>query len=167
MSEPMMGAERALDEFLREPQGGREDFLAMRPPLMRKSIFQSWANSERLRLDDVLGLDLNMRSEMMPYLIGSQKLAIRAVDRTFNIGLAGSKSSAVKIENGTQGKRRLYITIDKPKPMGVRSAINALLQYGQHAETLEQRGKLKELSDEDFGEYFAAKKAKKKPPVNE
>ena len=144
--------ERMLTEFLSTEPADRANFLAMRPESMQHALYDSWANSPSLRLDDVLGLPFQERCAMIPFLIGNERRAIRGVDSTFVI-CPTVVGRSVKLENGTSGTRRLHIEISKPIIMPVRKALNALMQFGAHAESEGQRGLLKEISIEELGEY--------------
>ena len=144
--------DRMLSEFLAIPDSdGRGNWLQMRPEPMRRSLYAAWAQSDELRLDDVLGLPSPWRHEMNFHLIGDEKNAIRECGRSFVV--APVDSNPVQVEDGTNGRRRLWNVIDKPKALTARKAINALLQYGRYAEHDHQRGKLKEMSMEDLAQW--------------
>lgn len=144
--------ERMLTDFLSVEPADRSNFLAMRPESMRLALYEFWANSPKLRLDDVLGLPFQERCAVIPYLIGDDKRAIRGINSTFVIS-PSARGGKVKLENGTQGTRRLHIEISKPIIVPVRQALNALMQFGKHAESEEQRGLLREITIEQLGEY--------------
>lgn len=148
----MDSQERMLTEFLATEPSDRANFLAMRPESMQHALYDYWASSPSLRLDDVLGLPFRERCAMIPFLIGDDNRAIRGIDSTFVI-CPVTRGKSVKLENGTSGTRRLHIEISKPIIVPVRKALNALMQFGAHAESEEQRGLLKEITLEELGEY--------------
>jgi len=173
MSENQSTEARILDEILKEPDGyGKSVRLGMYSEAQRQALYAHWVESDTLRLDDMISLPETYRQEFLRHLLGDPTVGLPEVSRTFIIGLSpdepkkrgdGSMYPPVILENGTTNSRRRFIKIEKPQTMTVRLAINALLQFGQHAEAEEQRGRLRELSLEELAEWqIAQKKAAKK-----
>ncbi len=148
--------ERALGEFL--DASDRNNFLAMRSDAMRRALYATWARSDRLRLDDVVALKSPWRHEATMHLIGNEKLAIRDCGRSFVVAPT-VPGSVVLSEDGTSQSMRQWRRIDKPTTLETRKALNALLQFGAHAENEEQRGKLKEMSVEELADWTIAQRA--------
>ncbi len=148
-----------LQEFLSRSDGrARGAWLALRDELQRREVLEAWEKSDDFDLNEALELPPQWRYEALSFLIGCRKRHIKESRRTFIVAPVGKP---VMIENGTYLGIREHITIAGPEQLSARAAINALLQYGPYAESLEQRGKLKLLTLQEFAEQAAAKKGSK------
>lgn len=165
--------ERMLAEFLERPDpDARARWLATQPEVARRALYSVWAQSRDLQLDDVIGLPEPRRHEMTMHLVGNKKLGIRPTAKSFiiiapegptfkaTLEKGATEERKIMVENGTDGKRRLFITFEEPQTLPMREALNCLLQYGAYAPIEEHRGKLKQVSAKEFAAWQLAQEEK-------
>lgn len=142
----------------------RGEWLAQMTDEGRASLYAALAQHEELNLDDIIGLPAPWRHEANFHLIGNdhEMMKIHPCGRSFAIGPVNPEQAPVHVENGTRGGKRQYLIFDGPKLLETRTAINCLLQYGQHAEYDANRGKLKQMTMEEVAQWHAEQGAKNK-----
>ena len=159
--------QRSVDDFLSlEFPNERGEWIRRLSNEGRKGFYAAFVKLPDLQLEDVLALPEPWRHELNFHLIGNDhpEMKIRNCGRSFAIGPV---DQPVKVEDGTSGGQRRWLTIDEPKMLECRKAINCLLQYGKHAEHDHNRGKLRQMSMAEVAKWHADKAEAAKLEVKE
>jgi len=131
-------------------------YLQELPVLQKRELFAAWVRSDTFRLDDMLTLPMAQRYEATPHVVGCDRRGLREVERSFYI--TPKAGANVQMENGFQDGVRQHLHINKTMSLRARTAINAMLQFGPNAESLEQRGFVRELTEEEHAVETLEKK---------
>lgn len=148
--------QRAIEDFLSfEYPEQRAEWLRQKSEEGRRAFFSAFARAKDTLLEDVLSLPSPWRDEALFHFTGNNhaEMRIHPCGRSFTI--APTDSTPVRVENGTQNGKRQWLTISEPTPLETRKAINCLLQFGENAEHEANRGKLKQMTTQELGEWYS------------
>lgn len=138
----MKHIDRILDDILASEPHERELALRSRTQVERDALFVLWAESERLRVTDIVALPQPYQAELVSFVVGDPRRGRVGVGRMFEVEAV---NGPVSLERGMRANKRLFYVIDKRTTLDARQAIHALGLYGPDAEMPSNRNKLREV----------------------
>lgn len=117
----------------------------------RNEFFRQYVVEPTTSLSDVIGLPSPFSHWAKFHLVGNKKNNITPQTRTFYVEPTSSApNGVVRLEEPSRNGRRHFKIIDGPVALPANKAIQALECFGPKAETVFNRGWLREMTEEEF-----------------
>lgn len=157
----------ALDRILElETTDERVQQIRMMTEEGRRVLFDEWSQDPRCRATDVVALPMVFQVPLVRFICGDPQKGMTGSGVNFyvrpnpdweppsNLELApeviASMKNTVLLENGTRGKARQYVPIRNATVCPSAKGIQAMLQFGPTATSALGRGRLEEISAQEY-----------------
>lgn len=157
----------ALDRILElETTDERVQQIRMMTEEGRRVLWDEWSQDPRCRATDVVALPMVFQVPLVRFIVGDPQRGLTGSGVNFyvrpnpnweppaSIGLepevVESMKKTVLLENGTRGKGRQYVPIRCATVCPSAKGIQAMLQFGPTATSALGRGRLEEISAQEY-----------------
>ena len=157
----------ALDRMLElDTTDERVQQLRMMTDEGRRVLFDEWSQDNRCRASDVVALPMVFQVPLVRFICGDPQKGLTGSGVNFYVRpnpewnppeklqlepeVVDGMKKTVLLENGTRGKGRQYVPIRNATVCPSSKGIQAMLQFGPTATSALGRGRLEEISAQDY-----------------
>lgn len=160
---------KEIEDLITKPEG-REAQLSFWTETQRLAALEAWAEDPRLRVTDIVALAEPYRTELIRKVSG--QVFYLQPNPNWNgcpemKDIPASvwekqKAEGVLVERGRKRGVTQHLKIDHPTESPAREAIHAMLLFGPSADHEMNRGRLVEMSRDEFMDYQMSSRSKGK-----